>query len=185
MFGDIDLVYDHFGKNIKDEKLRNILCPCSFDGVCLPNRKDCIELINSLKWFLESYTDQEINNINNDVFIVLNGGQDIDGSRPSYLPHLPKSILKKKRKQSPGYIYFLQDDTGRIKIGKTKELNKRIFHIGIHLPTVPILFHSFKTSDTTTSEKSLHEKYKDHRLGGEWFNIPKEELPLIKRMGTT
>lgn len=66
----------------------------------------------------------------------------------------------KKIKKQEGFVYFLKEHSGKIKIGKTKNLNKRIFHLGIKFPIEPVLIHSFKTTDITRSEKELHEKYK-------------------------
>lgn len=80
----------------------------------------------------------------------------------------------------PGYIYFLQDKSQQVKIGKTKNLNERIFHLGLHLPEKPTLFHHFKTKDITKSERDLHDKFQQYRLNGEWFNLPQEELVKIK-----
>lgn len=96
-------------------------------------------------------------------------------SKPSSKPS-----SKPNRKKHPGYIYFLKDDTDRIKIGKSTNIDNRIFNIGIKLPVLPILYHFFKTNDMTKSEEELHEKYSEYRLNGEWFELPEKELEHIK-----
>jgi len=85
-------------------------------------------------------------------------------------------------KTKPGYIYFLQDSSQKIKIGKTINLNNRIFYLGLHLPEKPTLFHHFKTDDMTKSERALHDKYQQYRLNGEWFSLPQTEITKIKEI---
>jgi hypothetical protein len=84
--------------------------------------------------------------------------------------------------KSSGYIYFLQDDHNRIKIGKTKKLSERIFNIGLNLPIKPQLFHSIKTDNITKLERHFHSKFKKYRLNGEWFALPYERLTKIRKI---
>ena len=84
-------------------------------------------------------------------------------------------------KSKSGFIYFIQDDMGRIKIGKTtRSLKKRLR--GITLPIQPILIHSFPSNNIDKSENLLHEKYHKYRLNGEWFKLPKKIIETIKEL---
>lgn len=140
------------------------------NGGFLNSREEIKLIIEECKRFLKTYKESDIEQINNDI------GKKILNCNHNH------TVKKKERKKYPGYIYFLQDDSKRIKIGKTQQIDKRVFDIGIKLPVTPILFHFFKTPDTTTMEKYLHDKYKNFRLDGEWFNLPESELLKIKKL---
>jgi hypothetical protein len=139
----------------------------------MDSREDIKLIIEECKRYLKKYkTDEDIEKINDQLTLE---AERKFGPRPRN-----STTIKKEKVTYEGYIYFLQDDIGRTKIGKTKDIDKRIFNIGILLPKQPILFHFFKTQDMTKSEKELHKKYIKYRLDGEWFNLPKKELDKIK-----
>lgn len=96
--------------------------------------------------------------------------------------------IKSKEKiinKTSGFIYFLQDDMKRIKIGKTINLNRRIFDLNVKLPSPLKLIHYIKSEDIDKEEKQIHQKYSKHRLQGEWFNLPKGTIKFIKEYPST
>lgn len=170
-------VLKHYGKdfNNKISKVTNVLG----NGCWLPNLKEAGDLIECLQYYVLQFNQEEIDKINNDLSMVNNGyGNDL-----YYLKNKKIKIPKTKNIiRSPGYIYFLQDDKRRIKIGKTKRITKRIFEISSKLPFPIKLIHSFYTEDYTNKEKEIHQKYKQYRIRGEWFLLPKKEINFIKSL---
>jgi len=78
-----------------------------------------------------------------------------------------------------GYIYFVQDGEGRVKIGKTINMSKRIREY-TKLPTEPIILHTFESENYSDAEILVHNRYADQRLRGEWFDLTKEDIEFIK-----
>ncbi len=81
-------------------------------------------------------------------------------------------MVKTKINQD-GYVYFIRDGLGHIKIGKTTDLKKRLdtlqtanpmkleFWYGIHFQTL---------KEAEEVEESFHNLFADYRLQGEWFS---------------
>ena len=68
------------------------------------------------------------------------------------------------------YLYIIQSDfTGMIKIGRSKDPNKRLKQLQTGNPNKLRLIASFKGEGW--KEKNLHERLEKFRLEGEWFNI--------------
>ncbi len=86
-----------------------------------------------------------------------------------------KSRLRKKFK----YIYFLQCETGEIKIGIAYNVKKRISSIQLATPHKLTLLKKVKITDFIM-EKKLHEMFKKHHKQGEWFYPAEEILNYIK-----
>lgn len=182
-------VFRHYGKVYNKEvsdvwEANNHGFDCTTLPIYLPTKDECRKKIESLqttikklKSFLKKsrFTDEEIEKINDDMNCLL------QGCRPGYMQDYSYApVLKKERKKQSGFIYFLQEHTGKVKIGKTKFLSKRILDLGIKFPIKPILIHSFSTEDITESERKLHKKYHKFRLEGEWFKLSKREIEKIK-----
>lgn len=87
----------------------------------------------------------------------------------------------KERVAREGFIYFVREQTeGHIKIGKTVDLNDRLRTFSVKLPFKIMLEHSFKCADYSRAESILHAHFSDYRIGGEWFDLPHEELSNTK-----
>lgn len=90
------------------------------------------------------------------------------------------SVVTSKSKQIVGYVYLLK--SGRFfKVGRTKALGRREYELGIQLPEKPIEIHYIKTDDPIGIEKYWHERFKDRRKNGEWFELTKDDLAAFKR----
>jgi hypothetical protein len=72
-------------------------------------------------------------------------------------------------------IYFATSG-GRIKIGVSRDVEKRLRGIDIHLPEPIMLLGAVAGSIPT--EKLIHERLKPHHIRGEWFRICPETLAL-------
>lgn len=79
-----------------------------------------------------------------------------------------------------GYVYLL--NSGRFfKVGRTNDLGRRIYELNIQLPEKPIEVHHIKTDDPAGIEKYWHERFKDRRKNGEWFELTTEDIAAFKR----
>lgn len=77
-----------------------------------------------------------------------------------------------------GYVYFLRSGP-YVKIGKTTNLDERIKTLRIQLPFEVELVHAVECRDHHEVESSFHEMFKDHRVNGEWFEMPNERFNYI------
>ncbi|UJF27570.1 GIY-YIG nuclease family protein [Planococcus sp. 107-1] len=83
--------------------------------------------------------------------------------------------------KAPGYIYFVQEYmNGSFKIGKTKNLEKRMNIFGVKLPFENKLIFLIKTGNHHQTEVAFHKHFSDKRLEGEWFALNKEDLTWIR-----
>ena len=88
----------------------------------------------------------------------------------------------KEARKSPGYVYLLHSEHG-YKIGKSKRPNERQVEIGTKLPFEVERIGLIETDDMKKLELSLHQRYADKRLNGEWFNLDQEDVDYIKSLG--
>lgn len=84
------------------------------------------------------------------------------------------SQIVKKEKKDLHFIYLIESG-GLIKIGYTTNFDKRIKSYETHTTNLKILCVS-KREDAFEIEKKLHNKYKENRIKGEWFNLAINEL---------
>lgn len=83
--------------------------------------------------------------------------------------------------KAPGYVYFVQEYmNGSFKIGKTKNLEKRMNIFGVKLPFENKLIFIIKTGNHHQAEAAFHKHFSVKRLEGEWFALNKEDLAWIK-----
>ena len=80
-----------------------------------------------------------------------------------------------------GYVYVL-GGRGYYKIGRTKEIDKRVKELGILLPWSVGVEHTIPCQDHKAAEKALHDMFAHHRAHGEWFSLGESELENIKNI---
>lgn len=86
-------------------------------------------------------------------------------------------------KRSPNQIYFLQCQTTKlIKIGITNNVKNRVTDIQVSCPTKLVLIGS--VPGHRSFEYSLHQRFADARVRGEWFSPVPELLEFIKARET-
>ncbi|AQU79371.1 MULTISPECIES: GIY-YIG nuclease family protein [Planococcus] len=84
--------------------------------------------------------------------------------------------------KAPGYVYFVQEHiTGSFKIGKTKQIDKRMNVFNVKLPFENKLIFLIKTADHHQTESAFHLHFSDKRLEGEWFNLTADDIRWIKQ----
>lgn len=72
-----------------------------------------------------------------------------------------------------GYVYILKS-ANHYKIGKAKDVDKRVTQISPKTPMPISLLHSIPCSNNSTAERYLHEMLAPFRSNGEWFAVPDE-----------
>lgn len=81
-------------------------------------------------------------------------------------------------KEKKGAVYFLKmNKVDAVKIGHTnqEDVFSRIYEVKTYCPYGAELIGFFTSYEANKIKKTLHEKFKIHRLKGEWFNISIEE----------
>ena len=82
-----------------------------------------------------------------------------------------------------GFVYLMK--SGKcFKIGKSNCAERREFELRILLPEKLELIHKIKTDDPFGIEKYWHERFKDKRKGGEWFDLSASDVKAFKRRKT-
>jgi hypothetical protein len=90
---------------------------------------------------------------------------------------------------SSGILYVISNDWIRdpvsnstpYKIGITKNsVGERYYGLGLKMPGTFITLFAYKLDNYENAEKLIHGVLYKHRVNGEWFNIDKKELDLIK-----
>jgi hypothetical protein len=88
---------------------------------------------------------------------------------------LSNDNLHKKKKTN---VYIMIDyNTKFYKIGKSINPLQREKTLQSEKPTIKLI-HSFKAYDY--DERMLHDKFKDKRIRGEWFNLDQDDIDYIK-----
>jgi hypothetical protein len=91
----------------------------------------------------------------------------------------------KPRKVRTGYVYLLKADSGLYKIGRAIDPKNRGKTFGVQLPFEVDFVCTIKSDDYEALELELHEKFKDFRVRGEWFNLAPDDVEYIKSLAVT
>jgi hypothetical protein len=81
-----------------------------------------------------------------------------------------------------GWVYLIQSSIG-IKIGKSKDPNTRLKSIPFNYPHIEgqfTLIHQILTNDTRMFERDLHQRYKESRIEGEWYDLTEDDIAVLK-----
>lgn len=79
-----------------------------------------------------------------------------------------------------GFVYLIGSTLfGWYKIGKAKNPKIRVEDLGILLPFKVEILAVWKAKNHTLMEASLHEKYAEHHINGEWFSFTPDKIQEI------
>ena len=82
------------------------------------------------------------------------------------------------------YVYFIEADNGLVKIGKSKDVRKRLNALrGASPISLRLLFSIDCNGQAIKTEKRFHKMFAAKRKHGEWFGLNKKEKMGIMRMG--
>jgi predicted CopG family antitoxin len=85
------------------------------------------------------------------------------------------------RNKIKGYVYFMKEDvTGKVKIGRTKDIERRNGELNAKAPWNIETIFKIKTNNAPLTERLFHEKFKEKRLpGSEWFTLSPEDIEYV------
>lgn len=132
----------------------------------IPDREKWESAKELIQHFYDNHSDEEIEKYNRQIEMSLY--------------EIPScSNAKRRRKKIKGFVYFLKADNGLIKIGKTRNLNKRLDHFTTKLPYKLELIHAIETDDYTSLEQQFHNLY-SKKAEREWFELNENDISEIK-----
>lgn len=73
-------------------------------------------------------------------------------------------------------VYILKTGKNLFKIGKTRDLHKRLSAYHTHLPVLFRVIRQYPANNMTALEESLHIVFQHKRLKGEWFELNSQDL---------
>lgn len=79
---------------------------------------------------------------------------------------------------APKFIYIVEAENGRVKIGRSRSPEQRIVCIRTHSPLMVRLIAVWE--DTAGAEAALHDKFAPARLHCEWFMPTREVLAFVR-----
>lgn len=86
-------------------------------------------------------------------------------------------MMKKKSKKF-GFVYFISNGEFT-KIGTARNVQDRMKSLQTGSPTQLYLMASFFTDSPRQLEKEIHRMLNCYLVGGEWFDIQKDDLVFI------
>lgn len=132
----------------------------------IPPRADVEDLFASLMRLYDMTTEEEIADHNEAMF-----DRHID-LRTNHALNWRKRVVQK------GYVYVLKMGE-YYKIGRSKDVTKRLESIGLLMPITPTLIHTIKTDDMEYAERYMHERFAECRVNGEWFALTDAQIEWI------
>ncbi len=79
-----------------------------------------------------------------------------------------------------GFVYMMKSGKN-FKIGRSNSAERREFELRILLPEKLELIHKIKTDDPVGIERYWHDRFKDKRKRGEWFELSTSDVKVFKR----
>lgn len=79
-----------------------------------------------------------------------------------------------------GFVYLLKSGTF-YKIGRSKNMARRISEIKVTLPEAVELIHAIKTDDPSGIECYWHRRFESRRRNGEWFALDAADIRVFLR----
>lgn len=85
-------------------------------------------------------------------------------------------VYPHKTKHCDGIVYFVEADNGLVKIGRTKDLNRRIYGLSREFQARHLWILGFvEASNAAELENMFHHKFRNYAVGYEWFDLPPSE----------
>lgn len=79
-----------------------------------------------------------------------------------------------------GHVYLLKHDNV-YKIGSSTDVSRRYKEIRVQMPHKTEEIHVIETDDPSGIEAYWHNRFKDKRLKGEWFDLSPSDVKAFKR----
>lgn len=78
-----------------------------------------------------------------------------------------------------GYVYLMKSANGLHKIGRSIDIENRLYSLNREIPVKVTVIHYFASVEYTKAEKLLHERYADQRVRYEWFELSPDDVSAI------
>lgn len=96
------------------------------------------------------------------------------------LPEPPAEPVRVRREEALGSVYLLK--SGRYyKIGRTNAVGRRERELSIQLPEKARLVHDITTDDPSGIEAYWHNRFRERRKNGEWFELTADDIGAFRR----
>jgi len=77
-----------------------------------------------------------------------------------------------------GFVYLFRASIGPVKIGRSKAPEGRLEDFD-SLPFEVVLLHTIASDDMVWLERTLHERFADKRIRGEWFALSDDDIAAL------
>ena len=155
------------------------------DAVSFYHNVTSRETWESTRRHIRYYSDEQLESLRRNEYLSQKSAEVIDlylSGRLEKIIEIEKEMEKseKKIKSSPGFVYLIMAENGLYKIGKAKDLKKRLSPFSVEFPMKWELIYSFKSENYDAAEINLHSQFHDKREVGEWFRLSAEDVEYIK-----
>lgn len=83
--------------------------------------------------------------------------------------------------EGTGVVYFIKNNEGYTKIGKTHDLKNRLHNLKYESYGKDLrVIHLIESRDIDVLEKTLHKVFAHKRVKGEWFDLSDEDINIFK-----
>lgn len=86
-----------------------------------------------------------------------------------------------ERRFQLSYVYLVKNNQDLYKIGRTKELARRMKRFDVKLPFPVETIVLIETCDPAAEEKLWHTRFADKRIDGEWFALDDADVQWMKQ----
>jgi hypothetical protein len=87
---------------------------------------------------------------------------------------------KKEKENTIEFVYLIK--SGKFyKIGRSNSVGRRQYELSIQLPESSAIIHKISTDDAVGIEAYWHNRFRDKRKNGEWFELMQADIKIFKR----
>lgn len=98
----------------------------------------------------------------------------------SSTPRQPRTKPEAREQVVTGVVYLIQMGEFH-KIGKSNDVGRRSYELGIQLPEKHDVVHVIETDDPSGIEAYWHRRLASQRANGEWFRLAPADVAAFKR----